>query len=183
MAKDHFHEAVKTALLKDNWEITNDPLELSTGEVELWADLGAERVIGAAKGLEKIAVEIKSFLGQSSVSEFHMEKINKYEQIICEVLQSYFQNKKNAYADLRSHLIIDKEHKHYQLLTIGWHRDKYIYTVAFHFCIQDGKVWILQNNTESFVADELVTKGIEKTDIVLGFQPPQYRQYTDFAVA
>lgn len=83
---------------------------------------------------------------------------------------------------MRSHLLIDREHQHHQLLTIGWHRDNYIYTIAFHFSIQEGKVWIQQNNTESLIADELVAKGIPKTDIVLGFQPPQYRQYTDFAV-
>ncbi len=69
--KDLYHLNVRHALEKDGWQITDDPLDLSVGEVELLADLGAERVIAAEKNNEKIAVEIKSFIGQSPVSEFH----------------------------------------------------------------------------------------------------------------
>ncbi|MCU0471511.1 MAG: XisH family protein [Arcicella sp.] len=53
-------------------------MDLTIGEVELLADLGAERVIGAERNNEKIAVEIKSFEGQSPVSEFH-KAIGQYE--------------------------------------------------------------------------------------------------------
>ena len=69
--KDFYHNHVREALEKDNWLITDDPLDLSIGEVELLADLGAERVIAAERGEEKICVEIKSFVGQSLVTEFH----------------------------------------------------------------------------------------------------------------
>ncbi|MDZ7898015.1 MAG: XisH family protein [Arcicella sp.] len=76
--KDLYHEVVRHALEKDGWIITHDPLDLTVGEVELFADLGAERVIGAEKDNQKIAVEIKSFVGQSPVSEFH-KAIGQYE--------------------------------------------------------------------------------------------------------
>lgn len=76
--RDIYHEIVCAALGKDGWQITADPLDLTIGEVELFADLGAERVIAAEKGNEKIAVEIKSFLGQSPVSEFH-KALGQYE--------------------------------------------------------------------------------------------------------
>jgi len=76
--KDFYHETVRHALEKDGWIITDDPLDLSTGEVELLADLGAERVIAAERNSEKIAVEIKSFVGQSPVSEFH-KALGQYE--------------------------------------------------------------------------------------------------------
>lgn len=69
--KDFYHNHVRQALENDNWLITNDPLDLSNGGIDLLADLGAERVIGAQRGTEKICVEIKSFLGQSLISEFH----------------------------------------------------------------------------------------------------------------
>jgi hypothetical protein len=55
--RDFYHQAARTALEKDGWLITDDPLDLTTGEVALFADLGAERVIGAERGNEKIAVE------------------------------------------------------------------------------------------------------------------------------
>ena len=70
-AKDRFHNAVCSALIKEGWTITHDPLTLKFEDVTLFADLGAEKVIGAQKGKEKIAIEIKSFLSESMVSEFH----------------------------------------------------------------------------------------------------------------
>jgi len=76
--RDLYHEAVRAALIKDGWLITADPLDLTVGEVELLADLGAERVVAADRGNEKIAVEIKSFVGQSPVSEFH-KALGQYE--------------------------------------------------------------------------------------------------------
>ncbi|BAY31795.1 fdxN element excision controlling factor protein [Nostoc carneum NIES-2107] len=71
-AKDVFHQVVKTALQKDGWQITNDPLTISVGGVNLSIDLAAEKLIAAERQGQKIAVEVKSFLQQSSaISEFH----------------------------------------------------------------------------------------------------------------
>lgn len=70
-AKDAFHNAVKRGLEKDGWLITDDPLDIRVGGVEMYIDLGAEKIIAAEKEGEKIAVEIKSFLGTSTISEFH----------------------------------------------------------------------------------------------------------------
>lgn len=71
MAKDKFHQAVKNALIKEEWTITDDPLFLQFGGVDLFVDLGAEKMIAAQKDNRRIAVEIKSFLGASLISEFH----------------------------------------------------------------------------------------------------------------
>jgi hypothetical protein len=70
-AKDIFHDAVRNALIKDGWTITHDPLYIRSGGAEFHIDLGAERLLAAEKDGEKIAVEIKSFLGVSAISEFH----------------------------------------------------------------------------------------------------------------
>jgi XisH protein len=69
--RDAFHDAVRTALERDGWMITHDPLTLEFGLGSLYVDLGAERVIAAERSNEKIAVEVKSFLSGSAVSEFH----------------------------------------------------------------------------------------------------------------
>jgi XisH protein len=37
----------------------------------MYIDLGAESIVAAERAGQKIAVEIKSFLGASSISEFH----------------------------------------------------------------------------------------------------------------
>lgn len=52
--------------------ITDDPLKIKAGGADMQIDLGAERLIAAERGEEKIAVEIKSFIGTSNISEFHM---------------------------------------------------------------------------------------------------------------
>jgi hypothetical protein len=67
--KDVFHEIVKTALIKDGWTITHDPLTLTIGIRKVFIDLAGERLLAAEKNGEKIAVEIKSFLGESEVEE------------------------------------------------------------------------------------------------------------------
>lgn len=77
-AHDFYHDKVKQALIKDGWIITDDPLDLSVDGVHLFADLGAERLLGAERGNEKIAVEIKSFMGSSFITEFH-KALGQYE--------------------------------------------------------------------------------------------------------
>ncbi len=68
-ARDKVHDIVKNALIKDGWTITDDPLTLKFGNTELYVDLGAEKVLAAEKEGQKIAVEIKSFLGKSIIAE------------------------------------------------------------------------------------------------------------------
>jgi hypothetical protein len=68
-ARDRYHDTVKQALVKDGWTITHDPLRLQYGRKDMYVDLGAERLLGAEKGDQKIAVEIKSFLGTSDLTE------------------------------------------------------------------------------------------------------------------
>jgi len=70
-AKDIFHNVVKKALVKQGWTITDDPLTLRTGGLNLYVDMGAEKLMTAEKNGEKIAVEIKSFIGKTYLAEFH----------------------------------------------------------------------------------------------------------------
>ncbi len=68
-ARDIYHEAVKKALIRDGWTITHDPYRLAVAETNLYADLGAERMLAAERAKEKIAVEIKSFVGPSPMTD------------------------------------------------------------------------------------------------------------------
>lgn len=70
-ARDVFHDAVRKGLEKEGWVITDDPLEIEIGGVEMYIDLGADRLLAAERAGEKIAVEIKSFVGTSNISQFH----------------------------------------------------------------------------------------------------------------
>jgi XisH protein len=70
-AKDLFHDAVRQALLKEDWIITADPLKIKIEGVKLEIDLAADKVLAAQKAGQKIAVEIKSFLNASAITDFH----------------------------------------------------------------------------------------------------------------
>ena len=69
--RDRFHQAVRQALEKEGWTITHDPLPLTVGALKLQVDLGAEKLIAAQKDNQKIAVEIKSFLRLSKITDFY----------------------------------------------------------------------------------------------------------------
>lgn len=76
--KDIYHEQVRNSLEKEGWLITHDPMRFRWKGRTIWPDLGIERVIAAERGLEKIAVEIKSFLEPIQLHEFY-EAIGQYD--------------------------------------------------------------------------------------------------------
>ncbi len=71
-ARDTFHELVRAALENEGWTITHDPYHIDLGFVDFYIDLGAEQLLAAIKDGKKIAVEIKTFLAASTISEFHI---------------------------------------------------------------------------------------------------------------
>ena len=68
--KDLIHDAIVASLEKAGWTITHDPLRLVFEEKPLAIDLGAE-LVSAERDNQKIAVEIKSFISNSSLTDFH----------------------------------------------------------------------------------------------------------------
>jgi hypothetical protein len=78
------HDSVKQALVKDGWDITDDPYVITFGERFLFVDLGAEdhqkivgNFIGATRANLRIAVEIKELRGQSVIVELE-QAIGQY---------------------------------------------------------------------------------------------------------
>jgi hypothetical protein len=67
-AKDLYHDTVKTALEKDGWMVT-DNLPLKVGKRDLFIDMGAEKLLIAERANQRIAVEVKSFISASPVSD------------------------------------------------------------------------------------------------------------------
>lgn len=68
-AKDIYHSCVRNALIKVGWNITDDPFRIRMTRKNLYVDLGAERLIAADRGSEKIAIEIKSFTRASDIKD------------------------------------------------------------------------------------------------------------------
>lgn len=99
-----------------------------------------------------------------------MDKINKYRQIICQFLQDF------ATDDPEAQLIFDAERDRFLVMHVGWRNDYRIYGCAIQIDLIDGKVWIQNNSTEVYVDRELIERGIEAKDIVLGFRSPSVRE-------
>lgn len=48
--------------------------------------------------------------------------------------------------------------------------------------LKGDKIWIQRDGTEIGIANQLLDAGVAKQDIVLGFQAPYKRQFTEFAI-
>src|SRR5436305_547375 len=76
--------------------------------------------------------------------------------------------------------IFDDASGHYLLVTIGWEGQTRVYNTVIHARIKNGKIWVEEDWTEEGIANDLLRAGVPSEDIVLGFQPPSMRPYTDF---
>ena len=90
-ARDLYHNAVKAALIKDNWSILADPYHIQYKDINLYADLAAERPIAVEREGHKIVVEIKSFVGRSLMTDFHlaMGQYKVYQMLLQETAPEY----------------------------------------------------------------------------------------------
>ena len=103
-AKDTYHNNVRTALEKDGWTITNDPLTLEIGDRSLFVDLGAEKIFAAEKQGRKIAVEVKSFIAASPVHDLE-EALGQY--IVYEDILEFSEPERNIYLAVREEVYLD----------------------------------------------------------------------------
>ncbi len=111
-----------------------------------------------------------------------MDKIESYRDIIQSILTAYAAIP-IANGTIDSYTVFDTKQDHYQVVNVGWDGYRRVYGCVLHLDIKNGKIWVEQNMTEIRIAQELVDLGVPKEDIVLGFQPPEMREYTDYAVA
>lgn len=97
-AKDIYHNCVKTALIKDGWTITDDPLSLKIGQKDVFIDLAAEKLLVAEKKGVKIAVEVKSFVGKSEIEDLKnaLGQYYLYDKIL-----KYLNSNKTLYIAIR----------------------------------------------------------------------------------
>lgn len=134
--KDTYHAAVRNALEKDGWTITDDPFTVPTPDMDFYIDLGAEKaIIGAERDGEQIAVEVKSLRGSSYFYDFYqalgqfliyrlaMNKKEMHSRDLYLAIPSFaFEELRNveifldAWAFYRVHLLIFDENKETILL-------------------------------------------------------------------
>ncbi len=110
-----------------------------------------------------------------------MDTLDLYREKIKEALMDYSQDSRPS-SDVEIETIVDTHNDHYQLMTVGWCGEQRIHGTILHLDIRGGKIWIQHDGTEEGIAYRLVAAGVPKSDIVLGFQSPFKRQFTEFAV-
>jgi len=110
-----------------------------------------------------------------------METIEYYRNIIQSLLTAYAAIP-IANGTIDCYTVFDIKEDHYQVMNVGWDGHRRVYGCVLHLDIKEGKIWIEQNMTEMRVAQELVERGVRKENIVLGFQAPEMREYTGYAV-
>lgn len=113
-----------------------------------------------------------------------MDKIENYRTLIKKILTEYDRLVTEQHAtDTERLLAFDEERDQYLWFQVGWKENKRVRGITVHVRIKNSKIWIEEDWTEEGIANELLTKGVPASDIVLAFHHPEDRPLTDFAVA
>jgi hypothetical protein len=102
-----------------------------------------------------------------------------------EILESVLRECAQFYASkkTRTLTVFDRPHGEFLLMDEGWDGFKHIHRVWVHVELADGKFLIQKDGTEDGIAVDLINAGIPKERIVLAFQHPARRQYSEFATS
>lgn len=105
-----------------------------------------------------------------------MDKRTNYQKIIADILTEV--HEQLICDTTRENLLsIDHQHGQYLLISDGWEASKRFYVPIIHIEIRhDNSVWLRQENTDLEIGEELIRRGISRTDIVPAFYSPQMRQ-------
>lgn len=112
-----------------------------------------------------------------------MDKLNYYRELIKKILIEYNQlasQTPNSHVD--SLLAFDENRDQYIWFQTGWRQKKRVRGITVHIQIKNDKIWVEEDWTEEGIANELLKLGVSSSDIVLGFHPPESRQFTEFAI-
>jgi hypothetical protein len=112
-----------------------------------------------------------------------MEKLVKYRNWIQELLTNYATEPFEKLEEMDEQLIFDPIHDHYQIMSVGWKKNKRVFFCILHLDLKNGKIWLQENSTDYDIVEDLMALGVPASDIVLGFIPSDVRAMTDFAVA
>jgi hypothetical protein len=111
-----------------------------------------------------------------------MDKTARYGELIQDILREYSAYKP-SYGEVEVETIFLPAQGHYELMSVGWNGQHRIHGCLLHVDVKNGKIWIQHDGTEEGIANRLVAAGVPKEDIVLAFQSPFKRKFSDFAVS
>ncbi|MEB3826120.1 XisI protein [Phormidium sp. CCY1219] len=110
-----------------------------------------------------------------------MERLAKYRPTIQFLLTEYSTGSSLG-GEIESETGFDLKANRYLLVDLGWDKPRKIYNCLIHLEIRSGKIWIQRNQTNCYLTDALLSRGVEREDIILGLQPSELREYTGLGV-
>ena len=115
-----------------------------------------------------------------------MDKLELYRTIIekelTEIIEQTSQSTVAAFG-LRDKTVFDRKSDSFLILREGWDGSHRVHGPVISLEIINGKVWLQADHTNLRIAQRLEAAGIPKSEIVLGFQPPSVRPFTEYAAA
>lgn len=113
-----------------------------------------------------------------------MDRVELYAALVKQALRDYVALvQKSPNLPYQVIMAFDDEHHQYLVRKVGWQANKRILKTVLHLALQAGKIYIEEDGTEEGIATWLLAHGVPNSDIVLSFQPPLIRPYSEFAVA
>lgn len=111
-----------------------------------------------------------------------MDTLDAYRQLIRNILLEHTKIP-YAHGEIEIEPVFDRESDRYLLMLVGRENDRRVHGCLIHVDVINGKIWIQRDGTEQGIANELVSAGIPRDRIVLGFRSPEMRKHTEFAAA
>jgi hypothetical protein len=119
-----------------------------------------------------------------------MDIVENYRQIIKDILTEHTKFPFSD-GDIQFETVFDQEQDRYLLMILGrepaYDFDmsvmRRVHGCLIHLDIINQKIWIQRDGTEEGVALELLSAGVPKDRIVLGFRSENLRKDSEFAVA
>ena len=113
-----------------------------------------------------------------------MDSLVNYQQIVKALLREREHlSCATLPAGLEVTCLFDDVTGQYALMSMGWMQGERVSGAILLLRLKNGKIWIEEDGTDAPIAADLLASGVPKEDIVLAWQPPEMRQYTEFAAA
>ena len=114
-----------------------------------------------------------------------MDRVARYKELVKEVVREILAEMATftPEAGVRTEVSMDDAAGHYQITQFGWSGRNRIHGMILHCDVRDGKIYLEHDGTSFEVVDMLIARGVPPGDMVLGWQPPNLRHLTPFAVA
>ncbi|MCL4835224.1 MAG: XisI protein [Caldilineaceae bacterium] len=110
-----------------------------------------------------------------------MNTLTYYRQLIQKILTEYTRTP-YAYGDIQFETVFDRESDRYLVMILGRENMQRVHGCLLHLDIIDEKIWIQRDGTQEGIVNELLSAGIPKEKIVMGFRSPAHRTLTELAV-